>query len=57
MTHNLNLKDVNTTQVVVSRMMIYQMPIINDWFGNAKKQFSNPMEFFIQSENVDGSSC
>ena len=48
MTHNLNLKDANITQAVVSRMMIYQMPIIKDWFGNAKNQFSNRMEFYIR---------
>ena len=48
MSHNLNLKDANITQVVVSKMMIYQMPIIKDWSGNEKKQFSNQMEFYIR---------
>ena len=57
MTHNLYPKDANTTQAVVSKMMIYRMQIIKDWFGNERNQFSNPMEFFIQSENVDGNSC
>ena len=57
MTHFLNIfKVANITLAVVLKMMTFQMPIISDWFGNAKKQFSNQMEFYIRSENVDGNN-
>ena len=56
MTHNLNLKVANIILAVVLKMMTFQMPIISDWFGSAKRQFSNQMAFYIQSENVDGNN-
>ena len=57
MTHNLNLKDANTTQAVVLKMMTFQMPTIKEWFGSESKPFSSQMAFYIQSENVDGNNC